>query len=1232
MRIRFIYICTLATVACVSTAGLHAAVRRSGLFDRDALIQDVALDISSPHIPWANPLHQGPIRGLFVGPMYGHRETVELAQRLELNFDVVFAGTTSKWQQYGSMVGYSRPEYVIDRLRAKLKDRWDIIVIGNLDWSLLPSDVVYAMFEQVSQGSGLIYVMYEQSFPESLRALLDAEPTPPPADMLIPCEAFTGVLDRNGNAALVASPQARYYRFGAGKVALVRYPGCPTKGVHYLTPDPYHPLAYEYCQAYLIKTILHVTGRSDAGRIQEIRIDDCVEFAENASADSTVVLVPALLTGDIELTWCVRSASGSTQAQGMTTLPGGSPNLVTIDIPPTPDGRHFLEVSVARDGEVIDFASSVFQVSSPWFISGIDLLDDTVDQDAYVSGQVLVNVLPDDAYVVVRLYDNHGRQCAEARLPDKRFVQQLYTFSSSGSLWFRLPVADSLTTINTVVAELHVDGRIVSRREKECYVPRRPPDDFLLGVWGAAERLSHWSHVQELVCRREKQLGIDLELVGHYYNRPQTHLANVAGITRCNLYAYPYVDRVSYFGTDRIRQPCLTDPAFLKVKFDRLSDWATSLRKFGCFAYNLGDENNLSARGVDVCVSPTCLNHFRQWLQDQYSSLDHLNREWDTDFETWEQVVPPTHREAQRRNNLAGWIDHRVFMTDVMMEYMAKDTAAIQRADPGAPCGPEGIWGSSPYYGFDWYQLAETCQIVFPYFDEPVAFNAARSLAKPTTVTGIWAGGYPPRCLIEPMARYDPWMAILNSMRTLWFYAAYDGNTLMTNYNALSPDLRLNRSGVWFFEETDRIRRGVGKLILHSSRCNDGVALLFSKVSSYLVGASAANDMIKIIHDAGYQFDLVTPQQVTQGVLEQFKCLLLPGCCALSDKEAEQIRKFVECGGVVLADTVPGTHSIHGRRLEKASLSSLFGVTEVSGDGSPAGGELGEIPAFAEVDVTDSQPARKKSTATIRSSVEPGDLAIEIGTARFADDVAVQHRIGGIPVVARHEYGEGTAVCLNFRTKQYSDYREYGKQGRLPQLLRTLLSDAGITPGVTVLHEDGQAFRQGVAVVRFGFEGGFLVALLREELSGVVNPPVAATVDLGNDYHVYEFESGRYFGYVRNIPITLASGPPVILFALQTKPGSMHVSASAAVARGGRLVIDVQVAGQPFSVCHVELIDPDGFRKPYYTGNELLRDGHLRIERALAQNEKVGPWTAVVDNVITSQQHEVSFTVNQGSN
>jgi hypothetical protein len=62
----------------------------------------------------------------------------------------------------------------------------------------------------------------------------------------------------------------------------------------------------------------------------------------------------------------------------------------------------------------------------------------------------------------------------------------------------------------------------------------------------------------------------------------------------------------------------------------------------------------------------------------------------------------------------------------------------------------------------------------------------------------------------------------------------------------------------------------------------------------------------RLVEDLGYQHRMLSYEQIEQGMLDGYRVLLMPACAAISRKEAEAIHRFVEQGGPVLADTLPG--------------------------------------------------------------------------------------------------------------------------------------------------------------------------------------------------------------------------------------------------------------------------------------------------------------------------------------
>src|SRR5260370_23709636 len=89
---------------------------------------------------------------------------------------------------------------------------------------------------------------------------------------------------------------------------------------------------------------------------------------------------------------------------------------------------------------------------------------------------------------------------------------------------------------------------------------------------------------------------------------------------------------------------------------------------------------------------------------------------------------------------------------------------------------------------------------------------------------------------------------------------------------------------------------------------------------------AATRNFVRSLEHGGLQPRFVSAEAVKQGQLRDgsFRILMLPHTVAMAPKEAEEIRSFVEQGGVVVADTEPGIYDEHGRRSAEPPLSEIF--------------------------------------------------------------------------------------------------------------------------------------------------------------------------------------------------------------------------------------------------------------------------------------------------------------------
>lgn len=126
---------------------------------------------------------------------------------------------------------------------------------------------------------------------------------------------------------------------------------------------------------------------------------------------------------------------------------------------------------------------------------------------------------------------------------------------------------------------------------------------------------------------------------------------------------------------------------------------------------------------------------FRQWLAQRYGDIPELNRRWGTAYAGFEAVQPPAQlarREgAWPEAELALLVEFQRFRAAGHAECFRQMVAALHRADPGRPVGPQfttGLFGD-PLGGVDLWSQAEAGWDLLTFHTD-TAFAAVYSLAR----------------------------------------------------------------------------------------------------------------------------------------------------------------------------------------------------------------------------------------------------------------------------------------------------------------------------------------------------------------------------------------------------------------------------------------------------------------------------------------------------------------------
>ncbi|XBS70011.1 beta-galactosidase [Acerihabitans sp. KWT182] len=174
---------------------------------------------------------------------------------------------------------------------------------------------------------------------------------------------------------------------------------------------------------------------------------------------------------------------------------------------------------------------------------------------------------------------------------------------------------------------------------------------------------------------------------------------------------YPEVLRV---GTDRVpalhggrQNHCMTSPLYRR----KVSEINHQLAKR--YAYHPAVIGwHISNEYGGECHCERCQEKFRQWLQQRYKSLEHLNEAWwntfwSHTFSDWSQIESPS---PQGENLIHGLnLDWRRFNTAQAADFCAQEIATLKAVNPKLPTTTNFM---EYFYDYDYWQLAKVIDFI----------------------------------------------------------------------------------------------------------------------------------------------------------------------------------------------------------------------------------------------------------------------------------------------------------------------------------------------------------------------------------------------------------------------------------------------------------------------------------------------------------------------------------------
>jgi len=1152
-------------------------------------------EIATPHVTWAKPLPDGPVRTLVVCPRWYQRETVELAQRLDVDCQTVsLAGPdelfNARWLYlYGSYdaYGYKRKTEidVLDELNRAIPADRDCVMLSGFKPQILPASLRRALMEKTRAGSGLVLF-------GDCRALLKEF-----GDSLQPVswDASTVPLDRlPGLNRMIAEgrPLWRAYQFGRGRVLAFDYNTGNSSTRLAFTPgltheDPDVLAYYDYYHSLLAAGVMWAARRHPDVQIRfhqkpgQIAIESDGTFA-GATLD--------IITHDPARRYRERTSLRVDLRQGK--------NEVTLPTVGPLGGPRLVSVCVRYDDKALGWGTGWWDVlCDSAQLKNVKMQKTSIKVGDTVAGSVELTQNAEGETIELELWDTDGRLLERQQLRAK--VQEI-------------PFRFILRPTRSILLDLHVrlcDGdRLVDQRVVELTVPDRSVEDFHFLVWSSGQN----HPIRHFINRELAGRGVDwidnTGLTGGDRLRADVYCRNAA---RYGLRSIPYVTRISSGQeSGRERRPCLHDSGYRQSWTSGLQERAVGSRPFGPPAYTLGDENFLVNRQLDVCIAPPTLEAFRLWLTEQYETIGRLNQSWKTNWTAWEEVVPATFEEIKDDPKFwPRWADHRTFMDRTFTEIHALGREAIRRADPDARVGFDGVFSLDSWHGYDFYQLSKACDLVQVYATQPQQIEYLRSWHSQDSIRGAWYNHI--GNTNETSAKWLGWHLLLHDMNSSWYWTSFN-----TGPALLFPDLRPTPQFLWMQESLAEIKAGIGRLLLAAERQHDGIAVHYSQASVHagtLTGRRLEQvqwNFMRSVEDLGLQYQVLSYEQIEDGQLDDYRVLLLPASAALSPREAAAIRQFTKQGGLVIADTLPGWLDHHCRVLDKGLLDDLFGVRRAG------------VP-------------RRGGNAAIRVSREEldGDLQLQTYDAGLQAETATAWAAGGdVPAVLARDVGKGRTMVLNADIGQYESLRSTGTANPMRRLMSLLLEKTVVRPQVRVVDKRGDPVPV-CEVVRFADAGLSYVAIVSDHrLADTKIQDVS--IHLPAEAVVYDIRKRELLGKTKAVQRTLVPADPLILALMPyVVEGPIIEPETRECAPGevAQFVVRLSLDGQAPAGHHclrVEAIRPDGSCRRYDAQNVLTSQDKNAVSIPLALNAPAGVWKLRVTDVATGEAATAKLRVN----
>ncbi len=1192
---------------------------------------NVSEEYETPHVKWLKPYSKGKLNILYLASMERlddtiKRDLVELAQRADMNYKFI-PMLRKRVGERMYIVAKELEPYISDVAQEELKKDYDVIIISKLNFKDVQEELIQALLAEVKGGKGLV-MLGCSNIPQEMENSLTRE-----NQVKIP-DGFSNMPEIN--TSLKISRQipliCKIWQLEKGRVSKIDernflYPCVPADKTKEMYPNYYGKEVpyWEYKMFPLIKSLVYLAGKESDVKIKSFTISGTTLKIKAESGIETSAI--------LETRFSDKYGKKEKLERYPVQLKRGD-NESEFNIPKLPGGLHLSDYRLMSPGGLIyDFGSYAFEKPAFPEIKQVRFSgrNPYYKRGEEIRAEVELANIEDAMNLSWHVEDTYNRMI-------KKGSQPLSKGQVRADIIFKVDYPMGI--LYHLFVRLEKNNEVENISAAEFSMPfNYPPADELLGYGWFAHQGSHG-------FKAWKENGFDVMV-----NGASRYTGLFKSLSAVNLRPGEYgllykigdVDKGDRYrgdhgkeGDDTVRKPCYSDPGWwdkMKEEVTRILNEGNDLY-YGVKDYSLGDECFL---GSNVCFSEWCLKDFREYLKKQYKDLNELNKTWSTDFGRWEEVLPIQLKEVKKdKNNMAAWLDHKMFMTTVFARIGERMKDIVEEATPGmeAQIGFSGM--QNPRYSYNWWELMKYMTSLQHYGG--MQKDLIRSFRLPGTRYGLWVGYAGEDSDAEKYSRYHVWRGLFNQANGyMYYYAGY----------ALLGDLSFARNTKYAIEELKEAKQGIDKMLLSSGLVSD-IGLHYSHSSLFAgmatlgenIWSGAVNSWSAIINDLGLNFEFVSYEQLENNGLDKnkYRVFVLPVSVCLSDKETAALRKYVESGGILVADYGAGIYNGHGSKRDNEQICELFGMERAKDNEILLGGSGIKV--------------REGNTEGLENRdmrLRFGEKGMRLTTGRAYGDTGDAKS----PAVIINRFGKGKAIMLNCVLNDYAQVNLGGVGGEISEvkkgvleineqvkgLARDIFGMGGAVPEVLIETEKGVDL-QSMTKTSVWKNGEINYAGLLNEPENMYSKilPAEATdikILFKKKGHLYDVREKKYIGEIsgnKQIEATIFPAKAKIYAILPYRVNGIEATPGKKSYKAGEVIqVSVKVktsGGQAGNhVAYAEVVGPDKKARDYYSQKVIIQKGEGEIDIPTAFNDPTGIWSIIVRDVATGISKTVDIRI-----